>query len=230
MAASLTLRLPGKAQPADHRKATIRSVDGRLAMTIPIVDPETDFSELGQEWATIDRFPLVGVTYRRGPKLARATLRMRFIAEDRDQSIAHEVLALKAMCDSLSAVVLSYGALEAKMSRSGAWVITGGGVNVLQRVQGSNDPRWAEATLELLEFADFLDQQFVVPAGLLASGARVTASGGRTPATHIWRSGDSLYALALQIYGDAAMWTKIGDANKVRDPAAIPVGTVLKLP
>lgn len=225
---SLDLRLPGSPPSlADHRKATIRSVDGRLSMTIPFVDPTTDFSSLGQEWASIDRGPLIPAVYRRGPKLARATLRMHFIATDPNQP-ADGLLALKAICDSLSPIVVSYGTLEAKLTRSGAWVVTEGSVQVLQRVQGSNDARWADATLELLEYAGFTDARFTVPPPILAN--RSTASGDRIPATYTWRSGDDLLSLALRVYGDADMWIKIGDANGIRDPRGIAVGTVLKLP
>lgn len=231
MATTVRMQLPGlPADPQAHRKATLRSVDGRLAMTVPISDAETAYSSLGQEWATITRSPLPAVSYRRGPKLARMTFSGQMIATNRDMAITGEVMALKALCDSLSAVVLSYGTLEAKMTRSGAWVIEDGSVKVSQRVQGSNDPRWCTFELQLLEYATFEGRKFTVPAPILAQSSRSTAAGDRVPATYKWRSGDDLVSLALRLYGDAGMWTKIGDLNRIRDPRAIAVGTILRLP
>lgn len=224
---AMEFRLPGPPpDPATHRKATLRSVDGRLAMTIPYADPETDFADLGQEWATIERWPAGPVTYRRGPKLAKATLRLHCIAENLDGSISHEVMAVKAICDSLSPIVVSYGSLEALMTRSGAWVVTAGHVHVAGRVQGSNDPRWADCELELLEAADFTGTTFTVPEALLESSTPV----GRMPATYTVQGGDTLWGIAHQLLGDGNRWIELADLNGIRDPARLQVGTVLRLP
>lgn len=227
---AVRLVLPGlPADPAAHRKATIRSVDGRLAMTIPIADPETEYDDLGQEWATIDRHPQGPVTYRRGPKLARATLRMRMIARDPNETIEHEVAALQAVANSVTPVVITYGQSMGRMTRSGAWVITNARVTVLELVQGTNDARWAEAELALLEAADWDSRRYMQHAAPVAA-ARTTVAGARTAATYTWKAGDDLFSVALRIYGDAARWRELGDANGIRDPRSIPPGRVLTLP
>lgn len=63
------------------------------------------------------------------------------------------------------------------------------------------------------------------PTALRAYGARSAAG------VHRWRAGDRLDILAFQVYGDAAEWWKIMDANPgILDPNTIRPGTVLRLP
>lgn len=230
--AAVTVLLPGVPITSAHRKVTIRSVDGLLAMTVPYADPESDFSSLGQEWATIQRSPLVPVTSRRAPKLAQATLRMQMIAKDRDASIAHECMAVKALADSMSAVVISYGQLEAKMTRSGAWIVQDASVHILQRAEGSNDPRWASAELSLLEWGNFGEEHHLSPDWFVNTGQQRAVSSGsvRIPSTYTLQAGEDLVLVALKFYGDAGAWTRIGDLNGIRDPRAVQPGTVLRLP
>lgn len=229
----VTVRLPGLPSPATkHRRATIRSTDGRLNMTVPFAEREVDIEGIGQEWATIERFPNRPVTQRRGPKLARATFRMRCIARDPQSSIEFQLNAVHAVANSVSPVLISYGQSMTKRSHTGAWVIEDASIHVLQHVQGSNDARWAEVTLQLLEYSDWLERRFgLVDADYMPpQPPRTTAAGQRTPSTYTWRAGDTLYAVAQTIYGDASRWRAIGDANGVRDPGSLIAGDVLVLP
>jgi len=61
-----------------------------------------------------------------------------------------------------------------------------------------------------------------------AAGAPVSA-----PQTYIVQSGDTLPAIADQVYGDANQWTAIYDANRATvgdDPDVIQVGIQLTIP
>lgn len=63
------------------------------------------------------------------------------------------------------------------------------------------------------------------------SRANASGRGGQAhPARYTVKKGDTLSGIAAKQYGDAAKWHAIATANNIRDPKALKVGQVLKLP
>ena len=48
--------------------------------------------------------------------------------------------------------------------------------------------------------------------------------------TYTVKAGDSLSAIAIKVFGDAAKWREIADLNSIANPGSIKVGQVLQLP
>ncbi len=50
--------------------------------------------------------------------------------------------------------------------------------------------------------------------------------------TYVVKAGDSLSKIAKEVYGDAARWTEIYEANRatIKDPNVIEVGQELQIP
>jgi len=59
-----------------------------------------------------------------------------------------------------------------------------------------------------------------------STGSTVTASGQ----TYTVRSGDTLWAIAVRLLGNANAWTSIATLNSIRDPRSLQVGQVLQVP
>lgn len=104
--------------------------------------------------------------------------------------------------------------------------------------------------IEALDWGDVIRQRdtgkrvrAVAALTLLATGdatpsspaaANRSASAGRGGQAHPLRytvkKGDTLSTIAASNYGDASQWHAIAAANNIRDPKALKVGQVLKLP
>ena len=81
--------------------------------------------------------------------------------------------------------------------------------------------------------ANYLTVQGVSGGVTLGSGAAAGgASGGSAARSYTVKSGDTLSKIAKQMYGDAAQWKKIHEANraKVPNPDLIHPGDVLTIP
>ncbi|NTU73740.1 LysM peptidoglycan-binding domain-containing protein [Candidatus Roizmanbacteria bacterium] len=51
-----------------------------------------------------------------------------------------------------------------------------------------------------------------------------------SPTTYTVKSGDSLWSIAQQVYGDGNMWSRIADANHLANPSIIHAGNVFVIP
>lgn len=66
----------------------------------------------------------------------------------------------------------------------------------------------------------------IAPGGA-AAGVPQVAPAGRT---YTVRKGDTLWAIATNVYGDGQRWVDIAQANPSLDPAKMPVGREIVLP
>ncbi len=51
-----------------------------------------------------------------------------------------------------------------------------------------------------------------------------------TPDTYVVEAGDTLHAIAEEVYGDGSRWEEIADANGIDDRSALAVGMELEIP
>lgn len=68
------------------------------------------------------------------------------------------------------------------------------------------------------------------PAATAPSTETPAALAPNTPTTHVIASGDTLWDLAKQFYGDGTLWKKISDANDKPTPRRLTVGRELEIP
>jgi 5'-nucleotidase len=68
------------------------------------------------------------------------------------------------------------------------------------------------------------------PAATAPATETPAALAPNTPTTHVIASGDTLWDLAKQFYGDGTLWKKISEANGKPTPRHLTVGKELQIP
>lgn len=115
------------------------------------------------------------------------------------------------------------------------WVVNGIDWGTVIRRAGDGDRLRQAALVHLVRF---VDDDKLKPLSAAEAKRRDAAAknGGRALAStggdgfYTVRDGDTLGAIAARQLGDYSQWTAIAEANGIRDPAAIAVGTTLRLP
>lgn len=83
--------------------------------------------------------------------------------------------------------------------------------------------------IELAPKTSYLAAQNTTSSG--AASPSATSTSASTPAkTYTVKSGDTLWSIAQQFYGDGSQYRKIATANNIGNPDQISVGTTLTIP
>lgn len=236
----VAIYIPGRPVAVDtHPRVTITR-QGAPVVTLPITSPRVEAANLAARWTTDDRFgqfPLLGLAGRPLP-----TRRLEVtVDEDTADRIAYGYEtanwagwpgALAEQCldalEQLAApgppVVVAYSNLEA-----GLWRITDLSWTTTLRAPVDNHVLRADVRIELTQASD-------PPPIASRAPAAPPPPPPDTPAApagqrrHTVASGDTLWDLAQRYYGNGNQWRKIADANGIRDPRKLRVGTVLTIP
>lgn len=214
-----TAGLPALPPPVPVRKATIVTYSGNI-WTVPIADPEQDL-DTGSVWAQIERPGRKAMTAWKGKKLATMSLHVMAGTPART-SVQGDLESIAAIAGMKYPVTIAYGShsTSPNITESGRWVITDAKIKVKARVPGTNDAAEFEATLELLEAN--------VPTTYVPTEVNEARWGGKT-----WRvaEGDTLQAIAADVYGDPTRWPEIAAWNQIRDPRKLPpLGSAIMIP
>lgn len=119
---------------------------------------------------------------------------------------------------------VTYGALE-----SGTWRITSFSVQSLRRDQANNEITQATVSLEFTKVSDVKTGIGPITGGV--SPPPSTTPPAAAPArTYVVKKGDTLYAISIKYYGTGAKWRTIADANGIKDPRKLQIGTRLRIP
>lgn len=227
--AHVTIRVPGNVlNGAAHRHVTLTTA--QTSLTLPITSPEVEHTGRGAEWVEIDRpgqYPLVR---RRGPRLRRHHLEVIF--DVGGASVEPEMIILNRMASSDHPVRVAYGPLEA-----GLWRIEDHIVRSSRREVGTNHIVRARVAIDLVEARDDSSvlpsarAPVATPTAPATSSAPAGVSGSTSqPQTHVVKSGETLSRIALDHCGNANLWPKIAEANKLRNPHLIFPGQRLTIP
>lgn len=112
------------------------------------------------------------------------------------------------------------------------WVVTGmTETDAVRRGNGDRIRSWQ--TVDLMQYypANVLVASVPSPAAAAQEAAVVSAAAPpASAATHTVRSGDTLWGIAAAALGDGNRWQEIADMNGIRDPLALQIGVVLRLP
>lgn len=119
---------------------------------------------------------------------------------------------------------VTYGALE-----SGVWRITNYSVDSERRDPNTNEITSAAVSVEMTRVSDV-----IVGLGPVTGGVQPppsTTPPASAPArSYTVKSGDTLWSISIKYYGTGSKWTKIADANGIKDPKSLKVGKVLRIP
>jgi hypothetical protein len=227
---SVTVLYPGRIEPfvaGPHRQVSLWSAVG--VTTLSVTDPEVEHSGFANRWVGIERPGLSTLLRLAGGGLHKFRLRAMLLAPpggDVEDALNHVVRGHAAM----DAVTVAYGRLEAVRV-----VITELLVRSVYRQQGTNNITRAELEFEFTHRPDEPSQVLPapVPAAAPPAPAPPAPTAAATPATsrsHTFRAGETLWELAITYYRDGNQWRRIADANGIRDPRRIAIGTVVTIP
>ena len=157
----------------------------------------------------------------RKPILTRAGLNMRKMSmelfvgtTDPYESVDMELKKLAALAEDTDLITVEYDP-----RCWGNWRISSLSIDSEQRHPDTSEITRATVSIEFTE-AD--DRGMDATAGVIAPEAR--------PKTYTVRSGETLFQIASNLYGDASKWIKIGDANGIKDPNMLVDGSRIRLP
>lgn len=222
-----------------------------LTVTVDVVAVNgQEFSNLASAWEEVERPGRMPLLEYAGEQLARMRWRVLH-GVDPEVSIERDLGALRNIAMSGERVVLTRPGKGTpfSLSRRGGWTITGMDFRPLRRRFSDNAISRAEIDLTFTEWSP-LEVRMRAPSSGLTLGGHITPTGSTAPGTvpnltggiaaalggapqprrHTVKAGETLSAIAVRYYGNANMWMRIADANGIRDPKKLAVGTVLTLP
>lgn len=208
-----------------RRRVTVSSSAG--VTTLSVTDPETEHFGLGLRWVPIPRAGGRPLLHNAGPGNRQYRLKATLYA-DPPRDVAAELDALIFGHALQGQVHVAYGRLEAMDA-----VISDLKVTVRHRVEGSNEPYWADVDLELTDRPPEPRTVVAVPIPSAAPpaptppAAAPAAEAGRT---YTVKRGDTLSSIAQRFYGHANRYPDIAKANGIRNPNVIGAGQVLRIP
>jgi nucleoid-associated protein YgaU len=157
----------------------------------------------------------------RKPILTRAGLNMRklgmelFIGTtDPYESVDMELKKLTALAEDTDIITVEYDP-----RCWGNWRISTLSIDSEQRHPDTSEITRAMVSIEFTE-AD--DRGIDTTSSVIAPASR--------PKTYTVRSGETLYKISDQFYGDVTKWRKIADANGIKDPKMLVDGSRIRLP
>jgi LysM repeat protein len=221
--------VPGFAGRPQHRKIHLMIAGARL--TLPLVSPEVQHSEIAAEWVQIPRPGQRPLLRRSADRLRQMQLTVIFadgiLTQDGRQLEAEGGLrALERISNEDEPIVVAYGPFEA-----GLWRLTDVNIRSQRRQIGSNKITQAEASLTFVQAFDDGYRKPVSPTPPPPTGAPVKPPGA--PAGHghyTVKRGDTLSKIAAKFYGDANRYPEIARANGINNPSRIKVGQRLIIP
>lgn len=237
--ATVVIYVPGQVPDVPRRRCTI-SHPAYGDVTLTITSPETDKTDLAGDWAELGRAGLAPLLVRKGTKLPK--LRLEATLDEGEEAnltlglslddSGHRVEGLLARLEGIAGAVgppiaVGYGPLEA-----GLWRMVEFSWHALLRYPGDNHVIRATCSFGFTQASDPGTPRLPAappPAPSNPTPAPETPGGG--PQRHYTVvAGDTLWAIAQATYGNGNVWTNIADANGIRDPRRLQIGTDLVLP
>jgi len=214
-------------------RLTIVPEDGSAGpVYIPYSPTEIEHSGLGGEFAKVGRAGRKDalVYLREQLPVMSFTLFVadRVIRQDSGfqvrQSLMLTVSALQNYASKGTRLKIQYGSLE-----TGTWRITSFAVKSARRDPYNDEIKEADIDIEFTRVSDI-----VVGVGPVTGGVQpppqTTPPASQPSRIYIVKKGDTLYAISIKYYGTGVHWGRIADANGIKDPRKLQIGTKLRIP
>jgi hypothetical protein len=210
-----------------HPKMTIVP-EGGVPFIVPYAPREMSLDGVAPTYATADRGGRKPLLLRSGDGLRSVSFDLIVAHPDPDVSVEQTLHQLRALARGGARLRVNLD----HTTGSNLWRLTGFTQQVIDRQHGTNQPTRASVSITLQEAVDP-----VVAVGPLTGGAKPAPAkpGGKPGApapkrTHVVVRGDTLSKIALRFYGNARLYPRIADANKIKNPNQIKVGQRLVIP
>lgn len=215
-------------RPRTHPKMSIVSESGTV-ITVPYAPRETSLDGVAPTFSQVERPGREPLLLRSGDSLRQLSFDLTFGHPDPQASIETQLQELRALARSGQRlrIVLDH------TTTSNLWRMTSFSQQVTSRQHGTNHPTRATVAVSFTRAVDP-----VVAVGPLTGGAKPapkpppksTGAQKAAPRVHVVARGDTLSAIALKFYGNARLYPKIADANKIRNANLIRPGQKLTIP
>lgn len=227
--------------PKSTLKMLIATENGTTFIA-PFAPQTIDYGERGVNFSEVGREGTYGVMRRVGMKTPVLSFSLTIAGPGTHgrMDITPWIETLDAIAESGQRISILYTARE-----QGTWLLTGYSLNVTHRNR-EHMPSRAEASLtftritnEAAYFGPVNGGSAVAvpppppppapsPGATPSSGGQSSSGGGGQ--TYVVKKGDTLWDLAQKFYRNPNKWPKIADANKIRNPKLLQIGTKLTIP
>lgn len=236
---AVVARIPGSINSPRVQAQLVLLGSSFGTITLPITSPQATYDNLEGNWQEVPRPGLKPINQRVGGKLRTAQYTVTVVDSnngpwDLENAVEPKLARLATICNLDSQtrpVAMVWGGFDANtnVTLSGHWHIDSMQVVSEIRQPGTNNVSQATVTFTLKEASDLTPLK--IPSTAASSQApskKATAS----VKTYTVKSGDTLYGIALKVYGndDTSSWRKIATANGIGNPQKLQVGQVLKIP
>lgn len=227
----------GTQNPFPTGRMLVTSTNGGTSLFIPFAPRNTVHDGRGADYARVPRAGRKDVLVYLKTQLP--TMRMNLLVADKVVSAPYQptfdgvravvpavsvINALSAWYASGDRLTVTYGSLE-----SGIWRITS--MSVETQLRGlDNEPTVATVDIEFTSASDFSIGVGPVTGGVKPPATAPTAPPKSNARTHTVKRGDTLWDISIKFYKTGTSWRRIADANKIKDPKKLQIGTVLKIP
>lgn len=211
---------PGRVYNASGNPKMQIIAEGGKTFTVPYAPREGTLTGVAPVFDNIGRGGRSPLLLRSGDSLEEYSFELIVAYPDPQQSVEDELEKLRDMAESGKRMAVRLNPTTARKQ----WRITGFSQQTIGLVHGTNDASRALVSLTLTQASDA-----AVNVGPLSGGKGGDGDKDR-PKFYTFKKGDTLQEIAKRFYGKASAWQKIADANKIRDPKKIKVGTKLRLP
>lgn len=205
---------------------------GGLDVEVDYVSRTADEAGVAPTYEEVDRPGRTPLLLRSGRPLPRLSFDATFLRGNTRHSVESRLAELRRLADSgLPVIIRNYGP-----SAAGRWRLVDVSIAHDSRRHGNNHTTRATVSLTFTRVSDA-----TVHVGPLSGGAkpppaaRPPAKPGApaakpAPRVHVVKAGDTLWAIAVRFYGNGNKWKRVADANGIRDPRKLRIGTRLTIP
>lgn len=208
--------------------------EGQDPFIVPFAPVDGQYDGWVPGWASVDRGGTTPLLLRASESLNTVAYDLVIAYPDFSQSIESILVALRKIAAKGNRLRVKLDAASA----ANQWRLTAYSEAISGRQHGTNQPTRAVCSLTFTEASDPVTAVGPVSGG---AGQSSSSGGGKgkgkggggssfIPATYTVKKGDTLQSIAKQFYGTTAEWRKIADLNKIKDPNALKVGQILKMP
>lgn len=212
----------GKASD-DRVSLRMRSVDGAYNLKAKYSPLTVEHSELDREMFVVSRPLRLPVLLTGNARLRQMSFDLFLGHKDPYRTVEDDIQELRNLATHQSRIVVSYGGQE-------------GGLFHISRMNWRSERRHpfesyvTRATVSLtLTASNFTNEALGPTSGGASTGGKPSSSKSKVR-YHVVKKNDSLTSIALKYYGKARYYTKIMDANNIKNPKKLKVGRKLRIP
>lgn len=224
-------------RPAPQRLARPRLVIvgesvGAVPIYMPYAPKAVDHGEWGGDYVQINRPGLPDAIQFISAKLPQWSGQFlivdKFNATRRSLVTAVSVIsALKKYSEEGTRVRVTYGTFE-----SGLFYLTNMALSSVERDMHTDEITQAVMDITFIKSGDLQDSTGPITGGVKPPTPPKPKPDAQKTSSRYYevKRGDTLWAISIHFYGTGVQWRSIADANGIKDPRKLQIGTILRIP